>query len=184
MGRVTAMIGALALVVAACSGSVAPTATPAPVTPGLTATPAPVTPAPTTTPLVLPAALTWDGATCTYAGPSVVPRGSVVSFTLSNDPALTGAKRAELLIGPALAGTTWEQVVAYANTHKASEPAPWAYMPDGVGIMESAILSPDQAAHGGSLPMAMTRSIYFVMCAVGPDPDKAYPAIMLKVLDS
>ena len=184
MGRVTAMIGALALVVAACSGSAAPAATPTPAAPTPSATPAQVTPAPSATPVALSAAVTFDGKTCTYVGPSVVPRGSVVSFTLSNNPALTGAKRAELLIGPALAGTTWEQVVAYANTHKASEPAPWAYMPDGVGIMESAILSPDQAAHGGSLPMAMTRSIYFVMCAVGPDPDKAYPAIMLKVLDS
>ncbi len=110
MRRFTTLIGALVLVVAACSGSASPAATLGPAT----ATPAAATPgAATATPAAISATVTFDGQACTYDGPPVIPRGTAVTFTLVNTPAWEkGSLGAGLLVAPVLDGTTWAQVLA------------------------------------------------------------------------
>ncbi len=188
MGRLTATLGALVLVVAACSGSASPAATPVPATPTpVVATPAPVTPAPTATPVAISAAVTWDGQTCTYAGPTVIPRGAVVTFKMTSTPAaLKGLRGGGLFVMPVLDGTTWEQVLAArekadgTRAHTSDEPS-WVFLPGGVGDSEVQILYPESANAGETLTTVMTRNTYFVMCGT-PENDYGYPAILLKVL--
>jgi len=181
MGRFTTMIGALALVVSACSASTTPTPTsvPATVTPAATAA-APVTPTATATSQVLSATVTWDGQKCTYAGPTVIPRGAALTFTITNMPAALkgGLKGASLYVVPVADGTTWEMITgnAYQSPRaNANDPPSWVYV-DQVRILDSTQVS------GGTLGVVMSNNLYDIMC-VTPD-EFVYPAILLKVLNS
>lgn len=186
MGRFTTFIGALVLVIAACSGSASPAATPGPAT----ATPASAAPAPTEAASMAPIAVTvtWDGKTCTYSGPAVVPLGSTAVFTLvdmerEKDSSMAAAN--SLVVNPVVDGTTWEQALDYAANHGGAEPPPWARIPgagpDGLAETQS-LLSPI-AAEGGTLTVRFTRNAYEVACHTSPwTTDKAYPAILLQVM--
>jgi hypothetical protein len=203
MRRFTTLIGALALVVAGCSGSASPAATPGPATgtpsaatPGpATGTPSAATPGPATgTPLAISATVTFDGETCTYAGPPVIPRGAAVTFTLVNAPALEkGSLGAALLVTPVLDGTSWEQVLAYATTQHVFPFPEWMRIPGtgtdiyGVGeegLGEALSIVPDEGRVARPGTRVMTRNQYVVVCNTNPDEgQKPYPAVLLKVLD-
>lgn len=182
MRRLTTLIGALALVAAACSTGNAPTPTavPATGTPAATAT-ALATPTAKASALTLSARVTWDGQTCTYAGPMVVPRGAMVNFALANTPSALkgGLKGASLYVVPVEQGTTWEMITGQANDSprpNVDDPPNWAFA-DQVRIMDVT------ATTGGTLGVPMTYSLYDVMCVTAED-GYVYPAALLKVLDS
>jgi hypothetical protein len=183
MRRVTALIGTIALVAAACGGSASPTATTVPVPPTLSAAGAPATPAPTSSSMALSAAVTWDGQTCAYAGPSTVPPGGAVTFTMTNTAGALkgGLKGAGLLVMPVRDGTTWETIVAYLKDHHVADVPDWARIPgvreDGTGEVQ--ILYAPVAA-GGTMTVVMARSLYYVMCGT-PENDRGYPSTLVKV---
>jgi hypothetical protein len=194
MGRSTTFIGALVLLVAACGGA-SPAATSVPATPTLAApTPAPVTPAPTASPVAISATVTFDGQTCAYAGPAVVPRGAAVTFTLVNTPAwANGSIGAGLFITPVLDGTTWAQVLAYAETHHVFPFPDWMRIP-GTGydryqtgekdMGEVLSLLPHVDRSDVTITGVMTRNLYLVVCNTHRvEGESPYPAILLQVLD-
>ncbi len=90
MRRPTALVIAAAIALAACRAAASPTPTPATAT-RASATPVPAATAPasaaaTHTPAaarVIEATVTFDGTTCAYAGPTVVPVGSAIEW---NEP--------------------------------------------------------------------------------------------------
>jgi hypothetical protein len=187
MGRYTMMIGTLALVVAACSAgaspSPAPTSTPTATAVAATpspATPAPATPAPSASSMAITAAVAFDGQACTYAGPTVVPSGVVVMFSMVNTPAaLKNSVGAALAVVPVPDGMTWDQLVAYGKTGKQSVVPPWYDATPG----EIAVLFPEPAALGHTMAIPMIRNAYLVSCGTAPtETDRIYPAILLKVL--
>jgi hypothetical protein len=188
MRRFTTLVGAVALVLAACGGATSPAPTPATATPA--ATPAPVTPAPAAV-TASPAAfievkVTFDGKKCTYAGPATVPHGSTLVFTMENTPAaMADGIGAALAVAPVLDGTTWEQVLAATTAGKASDVPSWAVIPGAGsdGLAEVELLVPESAALGTVITMEMERNTYYVGCATAPEKsDKAYPALLLTVL--
>ena len=186
MRRSVSLIGTLVLVVAACSGTASPTATSLPATSAPAVTPTPVTPAPTATHIALSAAATFDGKTCTYAGPTVIPRDAEMSFKLTNTPAaLKGSRGAGLYVVPVVDGTTWQQIRAdMAPSRKANDVPNWAYLPD-VGVMEAVILPPNDAAAGNALTVTMKRDLYFIMCVLPPDEGEwTFPAVLLQTMGS
>ncbi len=197
MRRFTTLIGALVLVVAACSGSASPTATPGPATATLVAaTPAanPASTAPAATPVAISATVTFDGQACTYAGPAVIPRGAAVTFTLVNTPAWEkGSLGAALLVTPVLDGTSWEQVLAYAETHHVFPFPEWMRIPGtgfdryGVGeegLGEALSVVPDEGRVDMTGTTVVTRNLYLVACNTHPDAgQRPYPAILLTILD-
>ncbi|MBP1705976.1 MAG: hypothetical protein H6Q36_1715 [Chloroflexi bacterium] len=187
MGRFTTFIGALVVVVAACSGSASPAATPG----QALATPASATPATTTTPVAISATVTYDGQSCKYDGPAVVPRGAAVTFTLVNAPAWAkGSLGAGLWVTPVRDGTTWAEVLAYAATQHVFPFPEWMRIPgtgfdrygageDGLGEALSVI--PDEGRTDETGTTVMTRSLYVVVCNTHPDEQghRPYPAILL-----
>ena len=191
MRRFTTLIGALVLVVAACSGSASPAATPA-ATPGpATATPLAAMPgAATATPSAISATVTFDDETCAYSGPTVIPRGAAVTFTLVNTPAWAkGSLGAGLLVTPVLDGTSWEQVLAYAETHHVFPFPDWMRIPgtgfDRYGAGENGLgealsVVPDETRVDETGTTVMTRDLYVVVCNTHPDEGQVpYPAILL-----
>ncbi len=189
MGRFTTVIGALVLVLAACTGSASPAPTPAPATPvPATATPATATPAavaPTPTASTRPAvtgAVTFDGQKCTYAGPAVLPRGAEVTLTFTNTAAaLKGSRGAALIVLPVVDGTTWETILANAKATLLSEIPAWAI--EGANGTELRALYPEDAALGKTMWWVATYNLYYVLCGTAPEEtNKPYPAILLKVL--
>jgi hypothetical protein len=197
MGRFTTLIGALVLVVGACSGGASSASTSAPTTPAPTSaptTPAPTTPASTASPAAISATVTYDGQACTYAGPAVVPRGAAITLTLVNTPAYAdGSVGAALFVTPVLDGTTWEQVLAWAETRHVFPFPDWMRIP-GTGYDHYGVGEKDMGEVLSLLPMSdrsdvtvagvMTRNQYLVVCNTSPDEGQApYPAILLKVLD-
>ena len=188
MRRITAMIGVLALVVAACSGSASPSPTRAPATPAPTATPAPSTTAPSASPVAqLTAVVTFDGTTCTYAGPTVIPRGAAVAFSLTKAPAAVSGNLddAGLFVMPVRDGTTWETIVAYLKEHRHTAEVPdWARVSGAGadGLAEVRIMLPPVAA-GQTMTVVMTRNLYYVMCGL-QENDLGFPGTLLKVMDA
>lgn len=183
MGRFITLIGALVLAVAACSASTAPTPTLAPATgTPVATTPAPVTPVATATAtlMALSATVTWDGQTCSYAGPTVIPRKAALSFAITNTTAALkgGLKGASLYVVPVADGTTWEMITADAYgppPNNVNNPPSWVYV-DQVRILDITTTS------GGTLGVVMTNNLYLIMC-VTPEQEYIYPAILLKVID-
>ena len=150
------------------------------------------TPAPTATPVAISATVTFDGQTCTYAGPAVVPRGAAVTFTLVNTPAWAkGSLGAALLVAPVRDGTTWEQVLAYAEKRHVFPLPEWILIPgtgvgpygaDAEGLGEALSLIPDEARVDKTGTIVMTRDQYVVVCNTHPDEgQRPYPAVLLKV---
>ena len=185
MGRFTTLIGTLALAVAACGGGASPSATPVPATPTPAATTAaPTAPVPTATPAPIAVQVTFDGETCAYAGPSTVPAGAVLVWTFANTPLPIDDYVSVLVVAPVDEGTTWEQILAYlAVEPRASIVPDWLILPD-VGQAEIKGLFDTAAAGGATLKVALTRGAYYVGCNTNPaGGDRAFPAILLKVLE-
>ena len=152
------------------------------------------TPAPTATPAAISATVTFDGQTCTYAGPPVIPRGTAVTFTLVNTPAWAqGSLGAGLFVTPVLDGTSWEQILAYTETHHFFPVPDWMRIPgtgyDRYGASENGLgealsVVPDETRVDETGTTVMTRNQYVVLCNTHPDEGQVpYPAILLKVLD-
>ena len=82
------------------------------------------------------------------------------------------------------AGTTWEQILAYlAVEPRASIVPDWLILPE-VGQREIKGLFDTSAAAGATLKVALTRGAYYVGCNTNPaGGDRAFPAILLKVLE-
>jgi hypothetical protein len=188
MRRFTTLIGTLALGVAACGGaaSPAPTAMPATATPAATPAPATAEPATPSPAAFISVSVTFDGETCTYSGPSVVPHGSTLVFTLENTTAaMADGIGAALVVLPVVDGTTWEQVLADTAKLKQTDTPAWAVIPGAGsdGLAEVEILYPNSAALGTILTTEMERSTYYVGCGTSYEKsNKPYPALLLKVL--
>ncbi len=110
------MTGLLAVMLAACSSgtSVAPSGapsiepTPQP-TPATAATPAPTaSPAPTATTPGLSVKVTFDGETCTYVGPTVIPDGTMLRFEYVPDQEVAGSISSIYGVKP---GTTYQDLL-------------------------------------------------------------------------
>lgn len=188
MKRFMTLVGMAALVVGACSAGATPTPTPLPATP----TPAPTaTPAPAASPTAAAVTVhvTFDGQTCSYAGPAVIADGTHIVWVFENTPeaiAASNTKKAksigsDLVILPVRPGTTWDMVVASKRAPdgtKGDWPAPdWALL--------------DQAKAGfgpaENVPMIATGDGYLVMCNLYWNHDTGtplaiYPATLVKVL--
>lgn len=188
MKRFTTLIGTLALAVAACGGaaSTAPTEVPATATPAAAPTPATAEPATPSPAAFITVTVSFDGETCTYSGPSVVPHGSTLVFTLENSPAaMADGIGAALIVLPVLDGTTWERVLADTANAKQTDTPAWAVIPGAGsdGLAEVEVLYPNSAALGTILTTEMTRSTYYVGCGTSFETtNKPYPALLLKVL--
>lgn len=189
MGRFTTLIGALALVVAACGGAASPSATRAPAAATSAAavvTPAPATAAPATTTAPLAVQVSFDGKTCTYSGPSTVPTGSTLEWTFASTPLTTPDSTTVLVVAPVVDGTTWEQILAYlADEGRASVFPDWLKIPGvaNYGQAEALGLFGDIAAAGLTLKTTLSRDAYYVGCNTSPEGgDKAFPAILLKTM--
>jgi hypothetical protein len=117
MKRLTALMAAAALVISAC-GAASPSAA-KPTTAPL-ATPD-ATPAVATSPTAGTATITvtFDGETCSVAGPAVVDAGTTITWVFENTPAAIEASTekgassigSDLVVIPVAEGTTWETVV-------------------------------------------------------------------------
>ena len=126
------MAGLLAVMLAACSSgtsaapSAAPSAEPTPQpTPTTAATPAPTaSPAPTATTPGLSVKVTFDGETCTYAGPTVIPDGTMLRFEYAPDQEVGGSY---LIVYGVKPGTTVEMAVENGpdGTTVVSDPPDW-----------------------------------------------------------
>ena len=188
MKRFITFVGMAALVAAACGAGASPTLTQAPATP--TAAPA-ATLAPSAPPSAASVTVhvTFDGQTCTYAGPSVVQEGTTIAWAFENTPAAIeastkkGAKSigSDLVILPAVAGTTWDTVVA-------SLPAPAGTKGDW-GEPDWALMDELQVGYGSSMTVmtVATGSGYYVGCHLYWDfktgtPYAFYPATLVQVL--
>jgi hypothetical protein len=127
--------GLLAVMLAACSSgtsaepSAAPSVEPTPQpTPTTAATPAPAaSPAPTATP-GLSVKVTFDGETCTYVGPTVLPDETMLRIEYAPDQEVGGSYLIVYGVDP---GTTIETAHAYApnGTKTVADPPDWVILP-------------------------------------------------------
>ncbi len=187
MGRFKALIGVVALVVTGCAGAASPAASQglATQTPGV-ASAAPSAPEPTPTAVIIPVQVTFDGKTCTYAGPSTVPAGTTLEWTFANTPLAIDGYGSGLFVAPVVDGTTWEQILSdLASEPRASVVPDWLKIPGlpGGPYQLIASLYDDSAAAGITLKTTLARDAYYVGCNTNPEGgDRAFPAILIKVL--
>lgn len=172
----------------------APAATAVPATASTPAAPAPtaaqaMTPKPVAvaTPSATPgveigAQVAWDGKTCTYTGPTDIPRGAHMTFSMTNTPAALegGRDGAALLFFRVDDGITAADFDAWNTQHpKTSDVPPWVDQSELIGP-----LYPDGAARGWTMSHVMNASTYGVICAESPkDGDKAHLATVIEVKD-
>jgi pyruvate/2-oxoglutarate dehydrogenase complex dihydrolipoamide acyltransferase (E2) component len=170
MKRIMILVATMAVAAAACtSGSASDSATPAPAA----ATPAPAevtepataaAPAATEQPEAT-ATMSWDGTTCTYAGPTVVPRGARLTVALTNTPesASGGRDGAAFILVKVDDNITKEDFDAYKASHEPSDTPPW--VDDAGGL----IVYPDQVKDG--LPLiarGLTANRFMILCGESP----------------
>ncbi|HSG87050.1 MAG TPA: hypothetical protein VLA23_11990 [Candidatus Limnocylindrales bacterium] len=177
--RTTRMLlgGLLALSLAACTGGTSPSPSEDPsVAPSV----APSTePSPMASQAAEPLALSvaFDGETCTYTGPWVVPDGTLAEFSYTAD---APTEPSILVVMAALPGATWEQILRDAETRPGSE------MPDY--ISQLAFVS----VESGDSALFTIRSAlreqqfagYLVGCATAPadegGSDRMFPAAFIE----
>jgi hypothetical protein len=174
------LVAALAVTVAACSAGsgasteVAPTPAPATAAAVATTAPAPATPEPSATPaespVEVPVAVVWDGKDCTYTGPTDIPRGARMTFTMTNTPtALKGSVGAALVFFHVDDGITAADFDAWTAKHpRGSAIPPWVDKTELLGP-----LYPESAATGETMSWAMTSNEYMVICAISPNEGEA-----------
>ncbi len=117
------MAGLLAVMLAACSSgtsaapsaapSIEPTSQPTPTT-AATLAPTPL-PAPTSPAPGLSVKVTFDGETCTYVGPTVIPDGTVVRFEFAPDQQV--AADSHLLIYGVEPGITFQDLLDHGERY-------------------------------------------------------------------
>lgn len=175
MKRITILVAAMALATAACAGgSTSGGAAAAPAAPAAeTSEPTAATgAAPTATQQPeAKATMTWDGTTCTYAGPTVVPLGTRLTVTLANTPeAETGGRQGvAFILARVDDGITQADFEAWAKVHpRGSDVPPWL---DANGTQ---IVYPEQVKDG--LPLVarqLNASRFMTMCAEAPEDGEA-----------
>jgi hypothetical protein len=139
-------------------------------------------PQPTADVAPLELAVTWDGTTCAYQGPTVIPDGTLTRFTYSLTVAVGPTTPLLFVIG-VTPGTTWDVIVEYVKGHAASDIPAWAIVTGHAEIAEnsSAIFTVSRSA-GGVGPEV---GGYFVGCATAPasdgGSDVVYPAALLEI---
>jgi hypothetical protein len=176
MRRTLWPVAALTVVLLGCAAGTGATPSPAA---SDSAAPAPVseepaTPAPTAAPDVIHVSVAFDGTNCTYSGPAVFLRGSIILVAYkaigpaAEDPTLEPI----MVVGAVRDGTTWEQVV---GANKASQwPTEWASTTDF-----RAIEPPE-----GVVYLELTRNTYVALCVTSPESTNlAVPAAMIRVID-
>jgi hypothetical protein len=183
MGRSRILIVALVpvQVLAACGSSTTPAPTSAPATPApSTTTPAPATSTPQSAAREIRATVTFDGKTCTYAGPTVVPSGSVIDWTLVETAAvLESHDTACLVVLPARYGTTWEEIVASADRLKGDEGDQFPWL--GAGSYQQ--WSPQDMAAGTPMRTLLGTAPHFAGCVTGPEgTNRWFPAVLIQIM--
>jgi hypothetical protein len=180
MRRQATLAAALALALAACTAAPAgdPTATPATPTPE-TASPAPPTPASTRAAALIPVTVSFDGVTCTYAGPTVVPLGSVLEWTFVTTGATAEERSSwELIAWDVRPGTTFDEIVAWMAENKLKPPPPWPpWAINGQNVTFEELIR--------GAPMRTPVEFYPVLASCGiwePDGPNAYPAMLIEVM--
>ena len=179
--------GLLILAIAGCtSGS-----TPA-VEPSATANPEPSTapantptPTPAPTRAVLDVKVTFDGATCTYLGPTVILDGTLVRFEYLPEANFSGTS---LLIYGVKPGTTWETMIERGATNAFSDVPSWVYEDTaswvtGAGTM---LYTVESVKMGLTNPHTDHAVGGFGLGCVTPDsyvddPDRVYHAALLTI---
>lgn len=174
--------GLLALSLAACTSGSSPAPTePSPAT---SAEPSPVTsaepsaavsPSAAAEPLAL--AVTFDGETCTYTGPTVVPEGTLTEFSYA---AADGTEASVLVVGAVLPGTTWEQIVADVGTRAGSDVPDWFSQLSFINVEDG-----DSALYTLRGELGQSFGGYFVGCATTPESeggsDRMFPAALIEL---
>jgi hypothetical protein len=189
MGRMIILVAALAVTVAACSAgrgsATGPAVTPAPATAQATMKAAPMkvpaTPEPSATPVEIPVAVVWDGKDCTYTGPTDIPRGARMTFTMTNTPqAMKGSVGAALVFFHVDDGITAADSDAWTAKHpRGSDVPPWVDQVELIGP-----LYPESAATGETMSHVMTSNEYMVVCAMSPNEGEAvHLATILNIKD-
>lgn len=175
MKRIMILVATMAFAAAACtSGSASSSVTPEPAvaTTAQVAATEPATeaaPAATEQPEAT-ATMRWDGTTCTYAGPTVVPRGSRLTVALTNTPESTSSGRdgAAFVLVKVDDTITRDDFDAYTATHKTTDVPPW--VDDAGGL----IVYPDQVKEG--LPLVaqdLNANRFMLLCSEPPEDGQA-----------
>ena len=173
MKGITLLVAAMALATVACGGgssASAPAATDT--TPAAETVPPAVTTAPAATPQPeATAAMTWDGTTCTYAGPTVVPQGTRLTVALTNtEGSMSGGRDgAAFLLMKVDDGITQQDFEAWGKDHpKGSDVPPWV---DQISVQ---IVYPEQVKEGVDLVARQLNASRFILaCGESPKDGEA-----------
>lgn len=175
MRRTTALIIGSMLMLAGCGGDGdggdTAAADPATTTPATQAAEPPTTPAPATQPAVdLELTVRFDGETCSYRGPVVVPDGTRATFTFERSES---GDEGALVVEPVTEEATWEGIVDWSDTNAGSVAPPW-----GMGGAEM-LFAP------GAVDMTLQQGRYVVVCVTSPwGTNKSYPAALIEVIEA
>ncbi len=172
MRRLAIVSGIVTVMLAACSSGATPAPTQladATVAPVPTVTVAiPASPAPTATHAPIDVAVVFDGSTCGYAGPAVIPSGTTVRFAFQRPESVDVA----LVVVRVDPGTTWEQAKDWADTHTGDQPP-------GFVLGDVYILYPDSIPPLTMAPVA--AATYQVGCITPPQTtNKMHPAALIE----
>lgn len=181
------LAGGLAVVLAACS-------TGSGQTPGGVASPEPSAvpqASPTTPPTVhvpaLELAVTWDGASCTYEGPTVIIDKTLARFTYHAKDQVSLDDPVVATISGVTPGTSWDSIVAYWREHKVVGPSSEFPAPDWLHWPGTLFVAPE-----GTMAFTVSTDVYgdpiggyFVGCTSGPEADGGSgimaPATLLEI---
>ena len=158
---------AIAIVAAGCTGS--PVATPMPTAPSPAVTTAPVMPSPAavSSPTAVSARVTFDGSTCDYTGPTVIPFPASMTIEFAPDSSL---KDASVGIMAIKSGTTEAELNDPANPDVGAGTPSFVYL-DSHMFFQGAGKGEYRAVSSGANPMADPTAAagrpydtYLVMC--------------------
>jgi hypothetical protein len=180
--RATLLVAALVLALAACTAAPAGDPTPTPATPTPEpASPAPPTPASTRASALIPVTVSFDGVTCTYAGPTVIPLGSVLEWTFTTTAATAEERSSwELIAFDVKPGTSFDEIVTWAAENELAQEPPFSWPPwsiDGLGMTVEELVP--------GAPMRTPVDSYPVLASCGikePDGEQVYPAMLIEVM--
>jgi hypothetical protein len=179
MKRTIWMLAVLSIILLGCGAGAG--TTPSPTTADM-ATPPPVTDAPATPtsasdPDIIPVSVTFDGTACTYSGPAVFLRDSLimVAYKATGPAAEDSAMAAAALVGAIRDGTTQAEIDdAVSNLPASKWPPAWASTTDYRSV------DPPE----GIMYVQLARNQYLVLCFSEPNAsDQVYLAGMIQVID-
>lgn len=165
------LAGLLAMALAGCSSGA--TIAPSPEPSSAPETAPPSVAAPTATPEPIPEALdvkvTFDGETCTYLGPSVVPDGTVMRFEYAPNQEWIGTY---LIVYGVEPGTSWEELKA-TEGGKVTDPPDFVYEATAAWVHSNGSML---YTISSTLPNASNDGVYEVGgYGVGCDTPTNYP---------